>query len=156
MAEINKSDIDRIARILGASKVTEEKESFRLQIVNDEAKSAFSLEIYPEVLLGKARGVLITVYTKSAHMQLHNCSGFVVSEELGEVTFVSESGASLSGLVVERGGFCSQYAAVDRELISGDFTQLGVEVMLSGVAMSLAEEIFGSNPPSDTPKNSSD
>jgi hypothetical protein len=45
-------------------------------------------------------------------------------------------------LVVERGASCSLYAALDRHLISTDFTQLGVEVMLSGVALSLAEEIL--------------
>jgi hypothetical protein len=31
---------------------------------------------------------------------------------------------------------------VKREVLSGDFTKLGVEVMLSGVALSLAEDII--------------
>lgn len=140
MAEITKTDITRIAQVLGASKVSEYKESFRIKISGDDTDTSLSLEIYPEVLLGKSRGALITVYTPMAHLQLHNCTGFVISEELGEVTFVSESAESLSGLVVERGGFCSSYASLNRDLISGDFTKLGVEVMLSGVAMSLAEE----------------
>jgi len=61
---------------------------------------------------------------------------------LGEVTFVAETKERLSGLVVERGAACSQYAAINKDLISSDFTQLGVEVMLSGVALSLAEEIL--------------
>jgi len=46
-------------------------------------------------------------------------------------------------LVVERQAACSLYANVIRDLISGDFTKFGVEVMLSGVALSLAEEIIG-------------
>ena len=66
----------------------------------------------------------------------------MVSEELGEVTFVAENSGHLSGLVVERGASCSLYAALNRDLISSDFTQLGVEVMLSGVALSLAEEVL--------------
>ena len=140
MAEITKDNIARIAQVLGAAKVTEDKESFRIKVPGAEAGSALSLVIYPKVLLGKTRGALITVYTPLAHLQLHNCTGFVISEELGEVTFISEVAEKLSGLVVENGGFCSQYASVNRDLISGDFTKLGVEVMLSGVAMSLAEE----------------
>jgi hypothetical protein len=75
-------------------------------------------------------------------LQLHNCSGYVISEELGEVTFVAETANRISGLVVEREAACSLYAQINRELISSDFSKLGVEVMLSGVALSLAEEIF--------------
>ena len=86
--------------------------------------------------------MLVVVYTGNSHLQLHNCSGYVVSEELGEVTFVVEKDNQLSGLVVERGASCSLYAGMNRELISSDFTNLGVEVMLSGVAMSLAEDII--------------
>ena len=101
------------------------------------------LEVYPETSLGKRRGMLVVVYTGTSHLQLHNCNGYVLSEELGEITFVAERAGSLSGLVVEKGASCSLYASIDRELISSDFTQLGVEVMLSGVALSLAEEILG-------------
>ena len=53
----------------------------------------------------------------------------------------------LSGLVVEKGASCSLYAGMDRQLISSDFTTLGVEVMLSGVALSLAEDVI--NPDHD-------
>ena len=83
------------------------------------------------------------VYTGNSHLQLHNCTGFVISEELGEVTFVAEQSGTISGLVVEKGASCSLYAGLDRSLISSDFTKLGVEVMLSGVALSLAEDILG-------------
>jgi len=44
--------------------------------------------------------------------------------------------------VVENGASCSLYSNIDRDLISSDFTKLGVEVMLSGVALSLAEDII--------------
>jgi hypothetical protein len=72
----------------------------------------------------------------------------VCSQELGEVTFVAETQGTLSGLVIEQGAACSLYAGINRKLISSDFTKLGVEVMLSGVALSLAEEIIesGKNP----------
>jgi hypothetical protein len=34
------------------------------------------------------------------------------------------------------------YANVDRNILSGDFTTLGPEVMLSGIALSLTESIL--------------
>jgi len=135
-------DVDRIVSLLGAEKSTEQKDHYRLKITNKEEKRILVLEIYPEVDLGKTRGMLVVVYTGNSHLQLHNCTGYVVSEELGEVTFIAEVSNRLSGLVVERGASCSLYASINRDLISSDFTKLGVEVMLSGVAMSLAEEIL--------------
>ena len=139
-------DAENISKVLHAEKFSEETDRFRIKIVNEESRRALSLEIFPETSLGKVRGTLIVVYTGNSHLQLHNCTGFVISEELGEITFVSESSDRLSGLVVEQGASCSLYAALDRELISSDFTQLGVEVMLSGVALSLAEEILTDKP----------
>jgi hypothetical protein len=46
---------------------------------------------------------------------------------------------------VEREGGASLYSNVDSRLLSGDFTQLGPEVMLSGVALSIAEHILPEN-----------
>lgn len=142
MPKFTKEEVEKIGEALAASKVTEEKDYFRILLKGEDNAYSFSLNIYPRELLGRERGALIVVYTGAAHLQLHNCSGYVISEELGEVTFVSETRERLSGLVIERSGFCSQYASIDRSLISSDFTKLGVEVMLSGVALSLAEGII--------------
>jgi hypothetical protein len=141
-ANFSQKDIDRIGQLLEAEKSSHQKDHFRLKISNAEEKRILVLEIYPEVDLGSKRGSLVVVYTGNSHLQMHNCTGYVVSQELGEVTFVAESAGKLSGLVVERGASCSMYASINRELISSDFSALGVEVMLSGVAMSLAEEIL--------------
>jgi hypothetical protein len=84
----------------------------------------------------------VAVYALNSHVQLHECRGYVISEELGEVTFVSDADNKLSGLVIEREAACSLYANADKDLLSDDFTKLGVEVMLSGVALSLAEGII--------------
>jgi len=143
-ANFTSKDAERISRLLVAEKTTFEKDHHRLKIANVEEKRILVLEIYPEIDLGKTRGMLVVVYTVNSHLQLHNCTGYVISEELGEVTFVAESDKRLSGLVVERGASCSMYASLNRALISSDFTKLGVEVMLSGVAMSLAEDILQS------------
>lgn len=142
MSIFAKKDIDKISECLRAKSVHKEKDHFRIKIVAEEGHRTLILEIYPEVTLGKDKGPLVVVYTPTSHLQLHNCSGYVTSEELGEVTFVGESAGKISGLVVERQAGCSLYANVKRELMSGDFTKFGVEVMLSGVALSLAEEII--------------
>ncbi len=138
----NKEDIEKIRATIGAGETSWEADHYRLKVVQTEEKRSLVLEIYPDVDLGKNRGTLVVVYTGAAHLQLHNCSGYVVSEELGEVTFVAETANRLSGLVVEREAACSLYSQINRELISSDFSKLGVEAMLSGVALSLAEEIF--------------
>jgi hypothetical protein len=139
--QFTQEDFKNISSVLG----TEFKKSdrcYRMVLVNQKENRKLSLEIYPDIQIGKKNGNLISVYTRTTHLQLHFCSGFVVSEMLGEVTFVSESGGSLSGLIIEKGAACSLYAQVDSTLLSGDFTKLGPEVMLSGIALSLAEHIL--------------
>ncbi len=142
MAEFTKDQIAEIASALGAKKVTQDSESFRFRVGGEDSEDSLSLEVYPKTQLGGKSGALIVIYTHGAHLQIHNCSAYVISKELGEVTFVTENGGQLSGLVVERSGFCSLYAALNRDLITGDFTQLGVEAMLSGVALSLVESVI--------------
>jgi hypothetical protein len=142
----DKNDISRIAACLGEAELMEEADHVRLTLINRSDRRQLSLEIYPEVSLGEnAKGPLIVVYTGNCHLQIHDCTGYVISEELREVTFVSECSGKISGLVVEREAACSLYSNVKRELISDDFTRFGVEVMLSGVALSLAEEILSTN-----------
>ena len=128
--------------VLGVEKYTKHDDHYRLRLENREEKRLLTLEIYPSIQLGDKEGMLIVVYTASSHLQLHNCSGYVCSEELGEVTFIAETDGTISGLVVEQVAGCSLYAGINRKLISSDFTKLGVEVMLSGVALSLAEDII--------------
>ncbi len=139
----SKNDIEKIASCLGNIEINDLKDHFRLKLLKPEEKRHLSLEIYPEVALAEGdRGALVVVYTHNCHLQLHNCTGYVLSEDLGEVTFISETKDKISGLVVEREAACSLYTNVNRGLISDDFTQFGVEVMLSGVALSLAEGIL--------------
>ena len=142
MVDFDDRDLARIADVLKAEKHARYEDHYRIRLENREERRLLTLEIYPRILLGDREGMLVVIYTGNAHLQLHNCSGYVCSEELGEVTFVAETNGTLSGLVVEQGAACSLYAGIDRTLISTDFTKLGVEVMLSGVALSLAEDII--------------
>ncbi|MBD3375533.1 hypothetical protein GF406_10895 [candidate division KSB1 bacterium] len=143
-----KKDLDKIAQVLETD-YKFKGNNYRFVIENKENNQHLSLEIYPDIPIGEQTGNLISIYTTNSHLQLHFCTGYVVSEILGEVTFVGECGNRLSGLIIEKNGGCSLYANVDNRLLSGDFTQLGPEVMLSGIALSLAEHIL---PEKDEPQ----
>jgi hypothetical protein len=151
--EFKKKDFEQIASVLKCE-YSKEGRYYRFVLNNESEGRRLSLEIYPDIAIGQGRGNLISVYTRSTHLQLHFCSGYVTSDMLGEVTFVGRNAGRLSGLIIERGAACSLYANVDARLLSGDFTQLGPEVMLSGIALSLAETILPekkehTNEPSD-------
>jgi len=135
------SDIKKLERMFGVA-ARELGPNYRFEIAPQDPVRKLALELYPAIPIGKRRGALVSVYTTTAHLQLHFCSGYVVSEVLGEVTFVGEHDGKLSGLIVEKEGGCSLFANVDRSLVSGDFTQLGPEVMLSGIALSLTDGIL--------------
>ena len=140
-AKFTKKELEKIAQTL-EGEFFEEDRCYRMVIENREEKRKLSLEIYPDIKIGEKNGNLISVYTASSHLQLHFCTGYVLSHMLGEVTFISENSGRVSGLIIEKGAACSLYANVDDDILSGDFTQLGPEVMLSGIALSLAEQLL--------------
>lgn len=144
-ALLSSKDLKKIQEVLGVEP-KRSKGLVRFEIAAAQASRSLALEIHDDVRAGTRKGPLVTVYTQSAHLQLHFCTGYVASEFLGEVTFVGESQGILSGLTIEREGGCSLYANVDRSVLSGDFTKLGPEVMLSGVALSLVEDILPAAP----------
>lgn len=135
------SDIKKLEHLFGVT-ARPMGSNYRFEIAPQDPVRKLALEIYPSIPIGKRRGSLISVYTTTSHLQLHFCSGYVVSEVLGEATFVGEREGKVSGLIIEKEGGCSLFANVDRSLVSGDFTQLGPEVMLSGIALSLTDTIL--------------
>jgi hypothetical protein len=142
--KFTQEDIEKISIALGAE-FKEYQNHFRLEVKNEERKLSLFVEIYPELEIGKNKGSLISVYGPITHLQLHHCTGYVISDLLEEVTFISEFDGKLSGLTIEKEGGCSLYANVDRSILSGDFTKLGPEVTLSSIALSLAEDILKEN-----------
>lgn len=139
--EFAPSDIKKLGKLFG-SKPKGKGSNYRFEIGTAAGGRRLVLEIYPQIRIGNRRGNLVSVYTDTAHLQLQFCSGYVISEMLGEATFVGEYNGRLSGLIVEREGGCSLYANVDRSMLSGDLTQLGPEVMMSGIALSLTDSIL--------------
>jgi hypothetical protein len=136
------ADIKKIEKVLGTT-VHRVSDTLRFTITGTEPPHrSLVLEVYANIRIGKKRGNMVSVFTENAHLQLHFCTIFVVSESLGEVTFVAEAGDKLSGLIVERGAGCSLFANVDRTLVSGDFTTLAPQVMMSGIALSLTDSFL--------------
>jgi hypothetical protein len=139
----HKDDIEAISKVFGVKPV-KRVDHYRFVLENKKDKRRLSLEIYPDIPIGDSQGNLISIYTHNTHIQLHFCGGYVPSESLGEVIFFSENNGRVSGVIVEKEAGCSVYSNVDASILSGDFTQLAPEVMLSGIALSVAEHLLPS------------
>ena len=139
-------DFERIARVLGVP-VKREKSLVRYELVDETSGRRISLEITPALNLPDPvqedqPANLVSVYAASSFLQLQGCTGFIASQELGEVIFFAKRGGSTNGLVVEREAGSSLYANVDSRLLSADFTQLPPELIMSSVALSMTETLF--------------
>ncbi len=145
------ADFDRLAAALGAEAVRDGA-LVRFELEDAESGRRLVLEVQPSVDLpagvtgGETPTGLVSVYGMNAFLQLQGCTGFLASEELGEAIFFARRGGLTNGLVVERGAGCSLYANVDDRLLQTDFTQLPAEVMMSAVALSMSETLFGDLP----------
>ena len=124
------------------TKFVKRKDQYRAVLLNTEKGRKLIIEIYPDINIGEKKGNLVSIFTPYTHSQLHFCTGFVASDVLEEVTFFAEYKGHLSGVIVERQAGCSIFTNVDTELLSGDFTKLAPEVMLSGIALSLTEPLL--------------
>jgi hypothetical protein len=141
--EFRDEDIKIISKVL-AVEPNKRVDHYRFVLENTKDKRRLSLEIYPNIPIGEKQGNLISIYTHNTHIQLHFCTGYVPSESLGEVIFFGENKGRLSGIIIEKEAGCSVYSNVDSSILSGDFTQLAPEVMMSGIALSVAEHLLPS------------
>jgi len=140
------ADLDRIETVLGVESKRDESMA-RFELADEDSGRRITLEIHRKVVTeGLSEGdftSLVSVYAPASFLQLQGCTGFIGSEDLGEVIFVARSGDTANGLVVERHAGCSLYANVDTKLLSTDFTQLPPELIMSSVALSVTEDLFG-------------
>ncbi len=139
--------IVEIAEVLQAE-VKERGNTFRMVLDHAESGRRLSLEIFPGIRMGQGKklGTLITVYTNSAHLQLHHCTGYVASASLGEVIFMAEHKGRVSGLIIMKDAGCSLFAEVEAATLSGDFTKLASEIMPTAITLSVAEELLPRKP----------
>jgi len=131
---LNKEFLNKIESLFDR-KFEDQGESFSLKIKNIKNRNYISLEIFFE----ENNTGLISVYTDNAHLQLQSCDGFILSNMLEEVIFISESNDKISGLIISKQGDCSLYSNVKKELLNKDFMELSSEKLLASVALSVVE-----------------
>jgi len=131
---LNKDSVKKIESLFDCN-FEDTGESLSLKIKNIKNKNFISLDIF----IDSGNTGLISVYTDNAHLQLQSCSGFIFSNMLEEIIFVSDSGDSISGLIISKQGDCSLYSNVKKELLNKDFMELSSEKLLAVVALSVVE-----------------
>lgn len=132
--KLDKESAKKIETLFG--RVFEDQgEYISLKIKNLKNKNYISLDIFFEE---EKRG-LISVYTDNAHLQLQSCDGFIMSNMLEEVIFISDCDDKISGLIISKQGDCSLYSNVKKDLLSRDFMELSSEKLLAAVALSVVE-----------------
>lgn len=137
--QFTQENLKAIASILGSDPVPLGEDVYRFEIRNEEQSRRIALEIHLGLMVGDRRMNMVSVYAQNTFLQLHNCTAFVASEVLNQVTFFGRNGDMTSGLIVEREAGCSLYANVDKQVLTGDFTRLPEDMMMCGVALSLTE-----------------
>lgn len=139
--EFTEENILNIGKVLDGVPKKLGEDVYRLELMNEEDGRRLALEIHLGLEIEKTRMNMVSVYASNTFLQLHNCSAFIASDILKQVTFFGKHGNVTSGLIVEKGAGCSLYANVDEAVLSGDFTKLPEDVMMCGVALSLTDSL---------------
>ncbi|MBO6524290.1 MAG: hypothetical protein JJ971_10725 [Balneolaceae bacterium] len=139
--QFTKENIDTIGKVLGSTPKPLGDDVFRIEVKNEEENRHLALEIHLGLDVNDEQMNMVSVYSYNTFLQLHNCTAFVASDILQQVTFFGKSGTKTSGLIVEQTAGCSLYANVDEAIISGDFTALPEDLMMCGIALSLTESM---------------
>jgi len=139
--QFTKENIDTIGQVLGATPKPLGDDVFRIEVKNEEENAKLALEIHLGLQANGIQMNLVSVYSFNTFLQLQNCTAFVASEMLEQVTFFGKSGDKTSGLIVDRAAGCSIYANVDESVITKDFTALPEDLMMCGIALSLTESM---------------
>lgn len=139
--EFTKENIDAIAEVLKTKAKPLGNDVFRFEVVNEEESRRLALEIHLGMEVDNKRMNMVSVYAHNTFLQLHNCTAFIASEMLKQVTFFGRQQELTSGLIVEQGAGCSLYANVGETILNSDFTQLPEDLMMCAIALSLTESI---------------
>lgn len=138
--EFTLDNLEEISRVLDTPYKTTGNIA-RFEIVNQEEKRRIVIEVNLNLSYENERMNLVSVYSNSSFIQLQNCTAFVASELLDQVTFFGKTGKTTSGLIIEKSASCSLYANVDERLLTGDFSKLPTELLMCSVALSLTDTV---------------
>jgi hypothetical protein len=143
--QFTKENIETIAKVLKANPKPIGDDVFRLKVKNEEENRALALEIHLGLETNGQKLNMVSVYAQDTFLQLHNCTAFVASDLLQQITFFGREGDRTSGLIVETSAGCSLYANVSEAILNSDFTKLPEDLMMCAVALSLTESIGPDN-----------
>jgi hypothetical protein len=139
--QFTKENIDAIANVLETEAKPLGNDVFRFEVTNEEEKRRLALEIHLGLEVKGENSNMVSVYAQNTFLQLHNCTAFIASDMLQQVTFFGRQNERTSGLIVETGAGCSLYANVSETILNSDFTQLPEDLMMCAIALSLTESV---------------
>ncbi len=139
--QFTKENIDAIAAILQTEAKPLGNDVYRLEVVNKEEGRKLAVEIHLGMQVDDEEHNMVSVYAQNTFLQLHNCTAFIASDMLKQVTFFGREGDRTSGLIIEQGAGCSLYSNVSETILNSDFTQLPEDLMMCAIALSLTESV---------------
>ncbi len=139
--QFTKENIDAIADVLETQAKPLGNDVYRLEVKNEEENRKLALEIHLGLDVNGEELNMVSVYAQNTFLQLHNCTAFIASDMLKQVTFFGRQQNRTSGLIVEQGAGCSLYANVSEAVLNSDFTQLPEDLMMCAIALSLTESV---------------
>lgn len=139
--QFTKENIDAIAEVLDTKAKPLGDDVYRFEVINKEEKRRLALEIHLGLEVNGKNLNMVSVYAQNTFLQLHNCTAFIASDMLRQVTFFGREGERTSGLIVEQGAGCSLYSNVSEAILNSDFTQLPEDLMMCAIALSLTESV---------------
>lgn len=139
--QFTKENIDAIARVLKTKAKPLGDDVFRLEVLNEEERRKLALEIHLGMNVNGKQMNMVSVYSQNTFLQLHNCTAFIASDMLKQVTFFGRQDERTSGLIVEQTAGCSLYSNVSESILNSDFTKLPEDLMMCAIALSLTESV---------------
>jgi len=139
--QFTKENIDAIAQVLNTSAKPLGNDVYRLEVKNEEEGRKLALEIHLGLDVHGDNMNMVSVYAQNTFLQLHNCTAFIASDMLKQVTFFGRQQGRTSGLIVEQAAGCSLYANVGDAILNSDFTKLPEDLMMCAIALSLTESV---------------
>ena len=139
--QFTKENIDAISKVLDTKAKPLGDDVYRLEVINQEDNRKLALEIHLGLDINGEAMNMVSVYAQNTFLQLHNCTAFIASDMLKQVTFFGRVGERTSGLIVETGAGCSLYSNVSESILNSDFTQLPEDLMMCAIALSLTESV---------------
>lgn len=139
--EFTKENIEAIAGVLNTRAKPLGEDVFRFEVSDPGEGRKLALEIHLGMEVSGEHMNMVSVYAHNTFLQLHNCTAFIASDILKQVTFFGRQNGITSGLIVEQGAGCSLYSNVHESILNSDFTQLPEDLMMCAIALSLTESV---------------